>query len=89
MHNTARSRTKETKDHGLFREPGADLERLLRDALALIAGTRPVSREPEHHHRPHATPRHRLARSVGHLAGYTLLGYVIVHQRRSLRHLAG
>ncbi|MEU9345750.1 hypothetical protein AB0D74_31550 [Streptomyces sp. NPDC048278] len=88
MHDTARSRAKESKDHGWFREPGTDLEHLLRDALALIAGTKPVSREPEHHHRFHDAPRHRLARSAGHLAGYTLLGYIIVHQRRSLRHLA-
>ena len=85
MHDTVRSKTKGTNQ---VREPGGEIQGLLRDVLALVAGTKAVSREREHHHLFHHTPRHRLARSAGHLAGYTLLGYIIVHQRRRLKDLA-
>ncbi|MGI5135619.1 MULTISPECIES: hypothetical protein [unclassified Streptomyces] len=85
MHDAARSTKKGT---GRFREPGTELENLLRDALAVVAGTKAVSRTPSHHHRFHDAPRHRLARTAGHLAGYALLGYIVVHQRRSLKNLS-
>jgi hypothetical protein len=77
------------KGTGRFREPAAELEHLLRDALALVAGTKAVTRTPSDHHRSHDAPRHRLARSTGHLLGYALLGYIVVHQRRSLKNQAG
>jgi hypothetical protein len=85
MHEAARSTKKGT---GRFREPGAELENLLRDALALVAGTKAASRTRAHHHSVGDAPRHRLARSAGHLFGYALLGYIVVHQRRSLKNLA-
>ncbi|MFE4960387.1 hypothetical protein ACFRCW_42230 [Streptomyces sp. NPDC056653] len=85
MHDAARSTKKGT---GRFREPGAELENLLRDALALVAGTKAVSRTPSHHHWFRDAPRHRLARTTGHLFGYALLGYIVVHQRRSLKNPA-
>ncbi|GAX55370.1 hypothetical protein [Streptomyces olivochromogenes] len=37
---------------------------------------------------PRTAPRHRLARSAGHLFGYALLGYIVVHQWRSLKNPA-
>jgi hypothetical protein len=77
------------KGTGRFREPGAELENLLRDALAVVAGTKAVSRTPSRHHWFRDAPRHRLARSTGHLLGYALLGYIVVHQRRSLKNQAG
>ncbi|MEV6167445.1 hypothetical protein AB0L99_04340 [Streptomyces sp. NPDC051954] len=77
MTDTTRSTKKGT---GRFREPGVELENLLRDALALVAGTKAASRTPSRHH--------RLARSAGHLVGYALLGYIVVHQRRSLKNPA-
>nr|WSY49078.1 hypothetical protein OG999_02220 [Streptomyces sp. NBC_00886] len=76
------------KGTGRFREPAAELENLLREALALVAGTKAVTRTPSHPHGFHDAPRHRLARSAGHLLGYALLGYIVVHQRRSLKHAA-
>ncbi|MGW0627223.1 hypothetical protein [Streptomyces sp. NPDC002758] len=85
MHDAARS-TK--KGAGRFREPGTELESLLRDALAVVAGTKAVSRTPSHHHWFRDAPRHRLARTAGHLCGYALLGYIVVHQRRSLKNPA-
>ncbi|WP_371596723.1 hypothetical protein [Streptomyces sp. NBC_00564] len=90
MHDAARStKTRSTKKGiGRFREPGTELENLLRDALAVVAGTNAVSRTPSDHHRFRDVPRHRLARSAGHLFGYALLGYIVVHQRRSLKNPA-
>ena len=76
------------KGTGRFREPASELEHLLRDALALVAGTKAVTRTVHDHHRTHDAPRHRLARSAGHLFGYALLGYIVVHQRRSLKNQA-
>jgi len=76
------------KGPGRFREPATELEHLLRDALALVAGTKAVARAPHDHHGPHHHPRHRLARSAGHLIGYAVLGYIVVHQRRSLKNPA-
>ncbi|MFD3457777.1 hypothetical protein ACFWVC_37055 [Streptomyces sp. NPDC058691] len=86
MHDGARFTKKRT---GRFLEPAAELEDLLRDALAMVAGTKAASAEaPSHHHRSRGTSRHRLARSAGHLCGYALLGYIVVHQRRSLKNPA-
>ncbi|MFD4508283.1 hypothetical protein [Streptomyces sp. NPDC058457] len=73
------------KGAGRFREPAAEVENLLREALAVVAGTKAAPRAPSRHHSSHDAPRHRLARSAGHLFGYAVLGYIVVHQRRSLR----
>jgi hypothetical protein len=88
MDDAARSTRSTKKGTGRFREQGAELENLLRDALALVAGTKAVSRTPSRHHGFRDAPRHRLARSAGHLFGYALLGYIVVHQRRSLKNPA-
>ncbi|MFG2375423.1 hypothetical protein ACGFY9_28600 [Streptomyces sp. NPDC048504] len=76
------------KGTGRFREPAAELEHLLRDALALVAGTKAVTRTAADHHRSHEAARHRPARFTAHLFGYGLLGYIVVHQRRSLKNHA-
>jgi len=76
------------KGTGRFREPAAELENLLREALAVVAGTKAAPRAPSRHHSFHDAPRHRLARSAGHLFGYAILGYIVVHQRRNLRNPA-
>jgi hypothetical protein len=84
MHDPAQPTTKGTDR---FRESGAELENLLRGALALVGGTRTLSRAPVRRWF-RDTPRHELARSAGHLLGYALLGYIAVHQRRGLKHAA-
>ncbi|MGI5135656.1 hypothetical protein [Streptomyces sp. CA-106110] len=86
MREAARSKIKEI---GQARQHGTELERILRDALDLIAGTKAAPKQHPHGHGPHGARRHhRLVRTAGHLAGYTLLGYIIVHQRRGLRNIA-
>ncbi|MEV0908015.1 hypothetical protein [Streptomyces hokutonensis] len=85
MHESSQSTRKGT---GRSREPGTELEHLLRDALAVAAGTKAVSRAPSHRHWFRDTPHHRLAHSAGHLFGYALLGYFVVQQRRSLKNPA-
>ncbi|MEU9448838.1 hypothetical protein [Streptomyces sp. NPDC048277] len=86
MREAARSKI---KDIGRTSRPGNELERILRDALDLVAGTKAAPTRQPHEHGPHGARRHhRLVRTAGHLAGYTVLGYIIVHQRRGLRNIA-
>jgi len=76
------------KGTGRFHEPASEPGHLLRDVLALVDGTKAVTRTRPDHHRPHDAPCHRPARSAGHLLGYAPLGHIVVHQRRSLKNQA-
>ena len=85
-------RTKESSpgNEDGHRERDRAMERILRDALALVVSKRVADQAlRQARNKAHGAGRRDLRRAAGHLAGYSTLLTYIWHQRRTQNQSAG